>query len=290
VRGTIGRDISLFEEQDGEPVFRWHALKGRFTPFTGTTIPRHFSPCCVVLDQRKPILVKEPERLLYPYLALEGAPVGTLWIMTHEQERHFTQDDCDTLLRLAAFGSVGGKAADRAVPISMIHTRLYTVGDMNAIKIGAYLRDLCVDLTASENGRAAVCTLKVEVQAPEALSLPPDVVTKLGLIVNEFVTNNFKHAAGSTHCRIAVTQSADTLGLTISDDGPGLPVGFGEAPEGPGHAHGPVADRSDGRANDRRTVDTKRPLRHLGAVFGHQGAVARRATWAGRAQTAPTTG
>src|ERR1700721_1529351 len=26
--------ISLYEEQNGEPVFRWHALKGRFAPFT----------------------------------------------------------------------------------------------------------------------------------------------------------------------------------------------------------------------------------------------------------------
>ncbi len=288
--------ISLFEEQDGEPVFRWHALKGRFAPFTGGTIPRHFSPCGVVLDQQKPILVKEPERL-YPYLALEdapiseglwaplvgleGAPVGTLWIMTHDPNRHFTQDDCDTLLRLAAFGSVGlalnhvsiqkddlaarqdlmlrevnhrvsnslqlansmlriqeraaigdeakhelGKAADRIGSISLIHTRLYTAGDMNAIRIGAYLRDLCADLTASGNGRPSVGKFDVDVQAPDSLSLPPDLVTKLGLIVNELVTNSFKHAAGSTHCQIVVTQSAEALELTISDDGPGLPAGF----------------------------------------------------------------
>ncbi len=288
--------ISLFEEQDGEPVFRWHALKGRFAPFTGSTIPRHFSPCGVVLDRKKPMLVQRPERL-YPYLALEDAPiseglwaplvglegiaVGSLWIVSHEAEHHFTQDDCDTLLRLAAFGSVGlalnavsiqkddllarqdlmlreinhrvsnnlqiansmlrlqeqrasgdeakhelGKAADRIVSIGLIHTRLYKAGDMNAIRIGAYLRDLCVDLAASGNGRQSVGALEVEVQAPEALSLPPDMVTKLGLIVNELVTNSFKHAAGSSHCLIGVTQSADALELTIADDGPGLPEGF----------------------------------------------------------------
>lgn len=288
--------ISLFEEQEGEPVFRWHALKGRFAPFTGTTIPRHFSPCGVVVDRLKPILVKEPERL-YPYLALENAPiaeglwaplvglggiaVGTLWIMTHDSDRHFTQDDCDTLLRLAAFGSVGlalnqvsilkddlaarqdlmlrevnhrvsnslqlansmlrlqeraavgaeakqelGKAADRIVSIGLIHTRLYRAGDLNAIKLGVYLRDLCTDLTASGNGRPEVGAFDVEVEVPETLALPPDLVTKLGLIVNELVTNSFKHAAGSSHCRIGVTQSADTLTMNISDDGPGLPVGF----------------------------------------------------------------
>jgi two-component sensor histidine kinase len=288
--------ISLFEDQNGEPVFRWHALKGRFAPFTGSTIPRHFSPCGVVVDRQKPILVAHPERL-YPYLALEDAPiaeglwaplvglegvaVGTLWIMTHDSTHLFTQDDCDTLLRLAAFGSVGlalnavsiqkddllarqdlmlrevnhrvsnslqiatsmlrlqeqralgeeakqelGKAADRIVSISLIHTRLYQAGDMRAIKIGAYLRDLCIDLTASGNGRHSVSALDVEVQAPEALSLPPDLVTKLGLIVNELVTNSFKHATGSSHCQIGVTQSADMLELTIADDGPGLPEGF----------------------------------------------------------------
>ena len=288
--------ISLFEEQDGDPVFRWHALKGRFAPFTGNTIPRNFSPCGVVLDRLKPILVERPERL-YPYLALEDAPiseglwaplvglegvaVGTLWIMTHDATHLFTQDDCDTLLRLAAFGSVGlalnavsiqkddllarqdlmlrevnhrvsnslqiansmlrlqerralgeeakhelGKAADRIGSISLIHTRLYQAGDMRAIKIGAYLRDLCVDLAASGSGRHSVSALDVDVQAPETLSLPPDMVTKLGLIVNELVTNSFKHATGSTHCRIGVTQSAGTVELTIADDGPGLPAGF----------------------------------------------------------------
>jgi two-component sensor histidine kinase len=288
--------ISLFEEADGEPFFRWHALKGRFAPFTGETIPRHFSPCGVVLDRQSPILVKEPERL-YPYLALEdapiseglwaplvgleGAPVGTLWILSHDKERHFTQGDCDTLLRLAAFGSVGlalnqvsiekdellarqdmmmrevnhrvsnslqlansmlrvqerravgeeaklelKTAADRLVSIGLIHTRLYQAGDMNAIKIGAYLRDLCVDLTASGDGRHSVIALDIEVDAPEILSLPPDLVTKLGLIVNELVTNSFKHATKSTHCRIAVAQSVNILEITVSDDGPGLPEGF----------------------------------------------------------------
>jgi two-component sensor histidine kinase len=214
-------------------------------------------------------------------VGLEGAPVGTLWILSHDKDRHFTQNDCDTLLRLAAFGSVGlalnqvsiekdellaqqdmmmrevnhrvsnslqlsnsmlrvqerlaagdeakhelRKAADRIGSISLIHTRLYKTGDMNAIKIGAYLRDLCVDLIASGDGRNAVIVLDIEVDAPETLSLPPDLVTKLGLIVNELVTNSFKHATGSTHCRIGVAQSADILEMTVSDDGPGLPAGF----------------------------------------------------------------
>jgi len=250
----------------------------------------------VVLDQQKPILVREPERY-YPYLALEdaaiseglwaplvgleGVAVGTLWIMTHDADRHFTQDDCDTLLRLAAFGSVGlalnqvsiekddllarqdlmmreinhrvsnslqlanamlrlqerravgseakqelRTAADRLVSIGLIHTRLYKAGDMNAIRIGDYLQDLCVDLTGSGNGRFSAGTLDVKVTAPEALALQPDMVTKLGLIVNELVTNSFKHAAGSSHCQVDITNSADVLELTISDDGPGLPKGF----------------------------------------------------------------
>ncbi|MDB5395253.1 MAG: hypothetical protein JWM91_2759, partial [Rhodospirillales bacterium] len=102
----------------------------------------------------------------------------------------------------------------------------YKAGDMNAIKIGAYLQDLCIDLTASGNGRFSLEAIDVVVSAPEGLALPPDMVTKLGLIVNELVTNSFKYAAGSSHCQIGVTQSGDRLELTISDDGPGLPEGF----------------------------------------------------------------
>jgi two-component sensor histidine kinase len=288
--------ISLYETIGGEPVFRWHALKGRLAPFTGTTIPRHFSPCGVVLDQDKPILIKQPG-LYYPHLVLENAPisvglwapiigsegraVGALWIMSHEPERHFTQDDCDTLLRLAAFGSVGlalnavsiqkddllarqdlmlrevnhrvsnslqlansmlrlqerrakgdeakqalRTAADRLSSIGLIHTRLYKTGDMDAIRIGAYLQDLCVDLSASGNGRFSLAALDVAVSAPETLALPPDMVTKLGLIVNELVTNSFKHATGSSQCQVGVAQLDGMLELCISDDGPGLPEGF----------------------------------------------------------------
>jgi two-component sensor histidine kinase len=288
--------ISLYEATAGEPVFRWHALKGRVAPFTGQTVPLNFSPCGVVLDQQKPILIKQPE-LYYPYLAVEdasiseglwvpivgpdGVTVGSLWIMSHDPQHHFSQDDCDTLLRLAAFGALGlalnavsiqkddllarqdlmlreinhrvsnslqlansmlrlqerrakgdeakqelRTAADRLVSIGLIHTRLYKTGDMNAINICAYLQDLCVDLRASGNGRFSLAALDVAVSAPETLALPPDMVTKLGLIVNELVTNSFKHATGSSRCQVGVAQLDGMLELCVSDDGPGLPEGF----------------------------------------------------------------
>jgi two-component sensor histidine kinase len=133
------------------------------------------------------------------------------------QERRAKGDEAKRELRTAA---------DRLVSIGLIHTRLYKTGDMNAIRIGAYLQDLCTDLTASGNGRFSLAALDVAVSAPETLALPPDMVTKLGLIVNELVTNSFKHATGSSQCQVGVTQLAEALELTVSDDGPGLPEGF----------------------------------------------------------------
>ena len=37
--------ISLLEEEEGRPIFRWHALAGKYAPHVWGTTPRHFSPC-----------------------------------------------------------------------------------------------------------------------------------------------------------------------------------------------------------------------------------------------------
>jgi hypothetical protein len=43
--------VSLMETQDGEEVFRWEALSGVFASFRNGTMPRHASPCGIVIDR-----------------------------------------------------------------------------------------------------------------------------------------------------------------------------------------------------------------------------------------------
>ena len=113
--GSAGISV---EEDDGvsPPVFRWRAAAGRFAPWLGGTMPRHFSPCGVVLDTGSVQLMTHPVRYYgyiapFPYIAEvllvpvnDGSrPIGTLWVVHHEADRHFDREDAQALERLARF-------------------------------------------------------------------------------------------------------------------------------------------------------------------------------------------
>lgn len=112
--------ISIAEEVDGVEVFRWHASAGRWAPYLNGTIPRHASPCGVVLERNAALLMQFPERHFdYP---LEGAPplaetllvpfdvagkaVGTLWIIIHDGTHRFDREDLRLMRCLGEFASV----------------------------------------------------------------------------------------------------------------------------------------------------------------------------------------
>ena len=268
--------ISLFESQpDGPGIFRWYGLKGRFASYLGGTTPREFSPCGGVLDRLQPIVMNYferhysylgtggltiPELLLVPLLDTHDAAVGTIWIV-HDEGGQFTKNESDTLVRLAAFTSVGfhrisnslqlatsilhlqakrepneairqklEDAVQRVNSIGRIHRRLYRTGEMATVEIGQYLSDLSAEIVEAVKGQRADREYHARVESPE-LRLPTDMVTKLGIIVSELVTNAFKHCGASqASCSVSVVLkqlSTDRLSITIADDGEGLPPDCG---------------------------------------------------------------
>ena len=102
--GGQSAGISLYEAQPPGPgIFRWHHLAGRYANFLGGTTPRDFSPSGVCLDQDHPILMARPERvyaflsetgvpnyevLLVPLYAGQPDPLGTLWVISHDEAIH----------------------------------------------------------------------------------------------------------------------------------------------------------------------------------------------------------
>lgn len=114
--GTAG--VSLLEiTPNGEEIFRWNVLSGRLAQYAGGTIPRHFSPCGICLERGTPQLFAHPERyftnfqvantllvegLVLPLIA-EGQALGTIWLLSHEQERHFDLEDVRVMTGLADF-------------------------------------------------------------------------------------------------------------------------------------------------------------------------------------------
>ncbi len=116
VAGTTG--VSLIEKTPtGEEIFRWNVLAGTLEQYVGGTTPRDFSPCGVCLDRGSPQLFSHPERyftyfqaantpivegLVLPLIA-ENHALGTIWIMSHDEKRHFDSEDVRIMMSLADF-------------------------------------------------------------------------------------------------------------------------------------------------------------------------------------------
>ncbi len=101
---------------DGGTRFEWPAVAGRWTP-SADGIDRAASPCGVVIERDAVQLFASPERffaelagstppiveaLLAPFRA-GGRPVGTLWLVAHDDRRRFDAEDARVLTRLATF-------------------------------------------------------------------------------------------------------------------------------------------------------------------------------------------
>ncbi|MEP6913659.1 MAG: ATP-binding protein [bacterium] len=108
--------ISLLENHDGKEVFRWEALAGVFADRLDNTMPRYASPCGTTIDRNATQLMYLPERfftalkveppvveaLLIPF-HFENKPVGTVWVLTHDERRKFDREDERIVGTLAQF-------------------------------------------------------------------------------------------------------------------------------------------------------------------------------------------
>jgi signal transduction histidine kinase len=112
-----GADTSGISLLDGE-VFRWEAVAGTLAAARGETMPRTESPCGVCIDQNATQLMRLPERyfsaicveqscvevLLVPFHH-RGSPIGTVWIVSHWEDRKFDAEDERIVSMLAQFAS-----------------------------------------------------------------------------------------------------------------------------------------------------------------------------------------
>jgi len=107
--------ISLLQNDGVTTAFHWHAVAGRWAPYVGGGMPRDGSPCGVVVDRNQTLLMSNPGRhfalmsqvdplasqaLLAPFHML-GQPVGTVWVVTHDDSRKFDAEDVRILESLA---------------------------------------------------------------------------------------------------------------------------------------------------------------------------------------------
>ena len=110
--------------------------------------------------------------------------------------------------------------------MAQIHTRLYESKQMGKISITGQFRDQVAALSNifSHKGHEISCEI-----SPEEVFLPVDQALPCALVVNEILSNAFKHAfKGLKQGKIEISAIQDNgqIRITVRDNGIGLPVDF----------------------------------------------------------------
>lgn len=127
-------------------------------------------------------------------------------------------------------------AAHRVQGLATLYTRLYAEGRVDVLETRNFLSELLEALKAG-----AEDAIRIEADLCRA-EMRLELLSPLGIMATELVTNAMKHATGSAKAaRVSVRTSCEegSFELFVSDDGPGLPEAAaatlrGEAPEGSG--------------------------------------------------------
>ena len=116
---------------------------------------------------------------------------------------------------------------NRVRAMGLTHQLLYERKDFSRIDLGDYLGRLTQLLMSTYRGAVGRVALRLE-PSHEAIFLDMERAIPCGLVVNELVTNAFKHAFPLERSgQVVVTWNAagpDGVELTVADDGIGLPA------------------------------------------------------------------
>ena len=119
---------------------------------------------------------------------------------------------------------VFGQSQSRVASMALIHEKLYKGDDLVQLDIGQYLDELFAELVRLNDVRD---TISHRTAIDPGLTLDLDTMVPLGLVLNELITNSFKHAftgreRGLIDLRITRVNDRD-FDLIYSDDGVGMP-------------------------------------------------------------------
>ena len=112
-------------------------------------------------------------------------------------------------------------ASNRVAAIGRVHRDLHTLDQVESVEFKHYLERLCGDLsgmTASESGTNLLTVEGVELRIPTTTGIP------LAFIASELITNAIKYAKGKIMVELRAAEAG--YALSVSDDGPGLPMEF----------------------------------------------------------------
>jgi PAS domain S-box-containing protein len=117
---------------------------------------------------------------------------------------------------------------NRVRSMALIHEHLYRSENLAAVNMSAYLRQLCSQLLRALVAPPSNIQLHLDL-APVHLGI--DQAIPCGLLVNELVSNSFKHAfpegrSGEVRIELQPMDGGSSHRLAVSDNGVGLPANF----------------------------------------------------------------
>ncbi len=137
-----------------------------------------------------------------------------------------------SLLRLQAgtiaderLQSAFDQSQSRVTSMALIHEKLYKGDELATLDVGLYIEELFADLV-----RVNDVGDRIEYKAyiDQELAFDMHTMVPLGLVLNELITNSFKHAfkgRPSGHIKLTIARATDgSFDLIYTDDGVGIPL------------------------------------------------------------------
>ena len=116
---------------------------------------------------------------------------------------------------------------NRVRTMALVHEKLYQTDNLARIDMADYVAELATDLMESYEREANSVSLNIDV---EEVALDIDLAVPCGLILNELISNAFKHAfSAGQQGRVRIGLKAGAGGelvLEVEDDGVGIPAGL----------------------------------------------------------------
>jgi len=107
--------------------------------------------------------------------------------------------------------------------MAQIHTRLYESHQSGQVRMGGQIQDIVSDLSGiyAQSSPGIICEVDTE-----DFTLPVDLAIPCALVINEVLSNSFKHAfKRRSHgtIRILARRTGEQVHICIRDDGTGIP-------------------------------------------------------------------
>lgn len=116
------------------------------------------------------------------------------------------------------------ESSNRIQAMAMVHEKIYHSEDLSRVDFSRYVREIAERLLYSFGMDREQVALEFDVRD---VYLGIDQAIPCGIILNELVTNSFKHAfSGGRRGKLSISFIADGEGkyrLVVQDDGPGIP-------------------------------------------------------------------